>query len=82
MFVRRGAVTRVQLLPIFMDVQKDGLPIFPADADARTINTALRELSRPFNTTIRTEGWYTEVRPVTAGTTVLPGMAAAANLPA
>jgi poly-gamma-glutamate synthesis protein (capsule biosynthesis protein) len=61
-FVRRGgAVTRVQLLPAFMDVQRDGLPAFPADADAQTINAALRELSRPFNTELRAAGWYTEV---------------------
>jgi poly-gamma-glutamate synthesis protein (capsule biosynthesis protein) len=60
-FVRRGIITRVQVLPAFMDVQKDGLPVFPADADGQTINAALRELSRPFNTVIRAEGWYSEV---------------------
>jgi poly-gamma-glutamate capsule biosynthesis protein CapA/YwtB (metallophosphatase superfamily) len=60
-FVRRGAVTRVQILPAFMDVQKDGYPAFPADADARTINAALRELSRPLGTEVRTVEWYSEV---------------------
>jgi hypothetical protein len=60
-FVRRGAVTRVQILPAFMDVQKDGYPAFPADPDAQTINAALRELSRPFETQMRTAGWYSEV---------------------
>jgi poly-gamma-glutamate capsule biosynthesis protein CapA/YwtB (metallophosphatase superfamily) len=61
-FVRRGAVTRVQLLPAFMDVQKDGYPAFPSDGDAQTINSALRELSRPFQTELQAAGWYTEVR--------------------
>jgi poly-gamma-glutamate synthesis protein (capsule biosynthesis protein) len=60
-FVRRGAVTRVQLLPAFMDVQKNGFPAFASDADAQTINAALRELSQPFRTGMRTNGWYTEV---------------------
>ena len=59
--VRRGAIASVQLLPIFMDVQKDGYPYFPADADARTINAALGTLSRPFATNLRTAGWVTEV---------------------
>jgi poly-gamma-glutamate synthesis protein (capsule biosynthesis protein) len=61
-FVRRGAVTRVQMLPAYMDVQKDGYPAFPSDADAHTINAALRELSRPFETEVRPVGWYSEVR--------------------
>lgn len=62
-FVRRGgAVTRVQMLPAWMDVQKDGYPLFPSDADAQKINAALRELSRPFKTELRAAGWYTEVR--------------------
>jgi poly-gamma-glutamate capsule biosynthesis protein CapA/YwtB (metallophosphatase superfamily) len=59
-FVRRGAVTRVQVLPAFMDVQKNGYPVFPSDADAQTINAALHELSRPFQTELRTAGWYSE----------------------
>jgi poly-gamma-glutamate synthesis protein (capsule biosynthesis protein) len=59
-FVRPGAVTRVQILPAFMDVQKDGYPTFPADADAQKINAALRELSRPLKTEVRTPGWYCE----------------------
>ena len=60
-FVRRGTVTLVQILPAWMDVQKDGYPMFPADADAQKINVALRELSRSFNTELRTSGWYSEV---------------------
>jgi poly-gamma-glutamate synthesis protein (capsule biosynthesis protein) len=60
-FIRRGAVTRVQILPAFMDVQKDGYPTFPADADAQKINAALRELSRPFKTGVQTAGWYSEI---------------------
>ena len=59
---RGGAITRVQMLPAWMDVQKDGYPLFPSDADAQKINAALRVLSRPFNTELRAAGWYTEVR--------------------
>jgi poly-gamma-glutamate synthesis protein (capsule biosynthesis protein) len=58
---RRGTVTQLQVLPAFMDVQKDGYPAFPADGDAATINRAMRELSRPFRTDIRTVGWYNEI---------------------
>ena len=61
-FFSRGTVTRVQILPACMDVQKDGLPFFPGDGDSQTINNALRELSRPFQTDIRTVGWYSEVQ--------------------
>jgi len=61
-FFRRGSVSRLQILPAYMDVQKDGYPYFPSDADGLTIGNALRELSRPFNTQIRTEGWISEVR--------------------
>jgi len=59
---RRGTVTQLQILPAFMDVQKDGYPAFPTDGDAQTINDALRALSQPFGTDIRTAGWYSEVR--------------------
>jgi poly-gamma-glutamate capsule biosynthesis protein CapA/YwtB (metallophosphatase superfamily) len=61
MFVRNGAATRVQLLPVYMDVQRDGYPFFPSDADAATINEAFVELSRPFGTALRREGWYLEM---------------------
>ena len=60
-FVRRGAITRVQILPAFMDVQKDGYPAFPSDANARTINAALADLSKPFGSPLRAEGWYSEM---------------------
>ena len=60
-FVRRGAVTRLEILPTLLDVQKDGYPKFPADADGQKINAALRELSQPFKTDVRTLGWYSEV---------------------
>ena len=60
-FVRRGEITRVQMLPAFMDVQKDGYPMFPTDRDAQTINAALRELSLPFDTELRRTQWYSEV---------------------
>ena len=60
-FVRGGRVTRLQVVPVYMDVQKDGFPYLPADADSGRINTALREMSRPFRTEVRTSGWYSEV---------------------
>jgi poly-gamma-glutamate synthesis protein (capsule biosynthesis protein) len=60
-FARRGAVTRVQILPAFMDVQKDGYPQFPVDADAEKINAALRQLSQPFAGGVQTAGWYSEI---------------------
>ncbi|MGE0445055.1 MAG: CapA family protein [Vicinamibacterales bacterium] len=60
-FVRGAAVTRVQLLPLYMDVHKDGLPYFPGEADSATVNGALATLSRPFNTSLRAAGWYREV---------------------
>jgi poly-gamma-glutamate capsule biosynthesis protein CapA/YwtB (metallophosphatase superfamily) len=60
-FVRRGAVSRIQVLPVWMDVQKDGLPMFPSDADARKINEAMQELSRPFSTRLRAVDWYSEI---------------------
>lgn len=60
-FVRRGTVTRVQILPAFMDVQKDGYPAFPSEANVQTINGALTELSKPFGAPLRAAGWYTEL---------------------
>ncbi|MBI4265284.1 MAG: CapA family protein [Acidobacteria bacterium] len=61
MFVRGGRVTRLQILPVYMDVQKDGFPFLPADADSRKINAAMTELSKAFGTELRTAGWYSEV---------------------
>jgi poly-gamma-glutamate synthesis protein (capsule biosynthesis protein) len=60
-FFRRGEVTRAQILPAYMDVQKDGYPMFPPDQEAQAINAALRELSQPFDTRLRTSGWYSEL---------------------
>ena len=60
LFSRGGAVTRVQILPAFMDAQKDGYPAFPSDADAQVINAAIRNLSRPFRTEMRAAGWSCE----------------------
>lgn len=60
-FVKRGAVTRVQILPAFMDVQKDGYPAFPSEANVQTINGALVELSKPFGGALRSAGWVTEL---------------------
>ena len=61
MFVRGGRVTRLQVLPVYMDVQKDGFPFLPADADCRKITNALQELSKPFGAELRTQEWYSEV---------------------
>lgn len=60
-FVRGATVTRVQLLPLYMDVHKDGLPYFPGDTEAATVNGALETLSRPFDTSLRAAGWYREL---------------------
>jgi len=60
-FSRRGEITRVQILPAYMDVQKNGYPMFPADGEAATVNNAIRELSRPFDTELQTAGWYNEI---------------------
>jgi poly-gamma-glutamate synthesis protein (capsule biosynthesis protein) len=61
LFVSGTRVTRLQILPVYMDVQKDGFPFLPADADAAKINGALTELSKTFGTEVRTAGWYAEV---------------------
>jgi poly-gamma-glutamate capsule biosynthesis protein CapA/YwtB (metallophosphatase superfamily) len=61
MFVRGNQVTRLEILPVFMDVQKDGFPFLPGDPDAKKINDAMIQLSKPMGTTLRTNGWYTEV---------------------
>ena len=47
-------------LPVTMDVQRDGFPALPTEADAAKINSAMTTLSKPFGTTLRTNGWYTE----------------------
>jgi hypothetical protein len=61
MIVRAGKVTRLEILPVYMDVQKDGFPVLPSDADCRTINKAMQELSKPFSCQLQAQGWYTEV---------------------
>jgi len=62
MFVRGGKVTRLQVLPVYMDVQKDGFPFLPSDADCRKITSAMAELSRPFGAQLMTQGWYSELQ--------------------
>jgi poly-gamma-glutamate synthesis protein (capsule biosynthesis protein) len=61
MFVNGGRVTRLQVLPVFMDVQKDGFPFMPSDANCQRITSAMQTLSKPFGASLRTEGWYSEV---------------------
>jgi len=46
-------------------VQRDGFPALPSESDAATINAAMTTLSKPFGTTLRTNGWYTEATLVT-----------------
>ncbi len=65
MFVRGGRVTRLQILPVCMDVQKDGYPYLPGDADCRKINSAMATFSKPFGTQVQTQGWYSEVTGIT-----------------
>ena len=61
MFVRGGKVTRLDVLPVYMDVQKDGFPYLPTDADCQKINAAMQEMSKPFGAQLKSQGWYTEV---------------------
>jgi hypothetical protein len=60
-FVKDGRVTRLDLLPITMDIQKDGLPSFADDALSRRIAGAVQTLSKPLGTSARVNGWYAEV---------------------
>jgi hypothetical protein len=68
MFVRGNKVTRLQVLPVYMDVQKDGFPYLPKDADCQKISSAMQELSKPFKTDMRTQGWYAEVSNLASAT--------------
>lgn len=60
MTVRGRQVTRLEILPVTMDVQKDGFPSLPSAEDSDKINAAMAELSKPFNTQVRAKGWYAE----------------------
>jgi poly-gamma-glutamate synthesis protein (capsule biosynthesis protein) len=60
-FVRKGRVTRLDLLPVTMDIQKDGLPSFPGEVVGRQIVNAVQVLSKPFGTQVRSRTWYAEV---------------------
>jgi hypothetical protein len=60
--VGEGGVRRLDLLPVTVDVQKDGNPSF-ADSDERDrIMTELETLSSPYGTRIERHGWYAEVK--------------------
>ena len=61
MFVRNGRVTRLEVLPVFMDVQKDGFPHLPSEADCQKITSAMQTLSKPFGAEVRAQGWYGEL---------------------
>jgi len=61
MCVRKGRVTRLEVLPVFMDVQKDGFPYLPSDANYQKIASAMQTLSKPFGTELHTEKWYSAV---------------------
>jgi poly-gamma-glutamate synthesis protein (capsule biosynthesis protein) len=61
LFVKDGRVTRLDMVPITMDIQKDGLPSFADDAVSQRIVGALQTLSKPFGTDVRSRGWYAEV---------------------
>jgi len=60
-FVRGSEVTRVQMIPAYMDVQLNGYPYLPSNAEADDVNSALVQLSQPFNGNLRVEDWYTEL---------------------
>lgn len=61
LIVTGGRVTRLDLVPITMDIQKDGLPSFADDALSQRIVGAVQTLSKPFGTDVRSRGWYAEV---------------------
>ena len=61
LFIRGDSITRLEILPVYMDVQKDGFPFLPADADSQKINAAIAQLSEAFATRTRAQGWYSEV---------------------
>ena len=61
MFVKDGRVTKLAILPVFMDVQKDGFPLMPSDVDCRKITSAMQTLSKPFNAQLTAQGWYSEL---------------------
>jgi poly-gamma-glutamate capsule biosynthesis protein CapA/YwtB (metallophosphatase superfamily) len=60
-FVQGNRVTRLDLIPITMDIQKDGLPNFPSEAVGKQIVNAVRVLSKPLGTEVRAHDWYAEV---------------------
>ena len=61
LFVQDGRVTRLDLVPVTMDIQKDGLPSFADDALSQRIVGAVQTLSKPLGTDVRSRGWYAEV---------------------
>jgi len=61
LFVQGGRVTRLDLVPVTMDIQKDGLPSFADDALSQRIVGAVQTLSKPLGTDVRSRGWYAEV---------------------
>jgi poly-gamma-glutamate synthesis protein (capsule biosynthesis protein) len=61
LFVKDGRVTRLELVPITMDIQKDGLPSFADDALSQRIAGAVQTLSKPLGTGVRINRWYAEV---------------------
>jgi len=61
LFVQGGRVTRLDLVPVTMDIQKDGLPSFADDALSQRIVGAVQTLSKPLGTDVRSRSWYAEV---------------------
>lgn len=61
LIVRGGRVARLELVPVTMDIQKDGLPSLADDALSRRIVSAVQTLSKPFSTDVRSQGWYAQV---------------------
>jgi poly-gamma-glutamate capsule biosynthesis protein CapA/YwtB (metallophosphatase superfamily) len=61
LFVKNGRVTRLDLLPVTIDIQKDGLPSFADDALARRIAGVVQTLSKPLGTNVTVQGWYAQV---------------------
>ena len=60
--VGEGGVRRLDLLPVTVDIQKDGNPFFADSDEGERIMTELETLSSPYGTRIERHGWYAEVK--------------------
>ena len=62
LFVKGGRTTRLDLVPVTMDIQKDGLPSFPSERVTAQIMECVETLSKTFGTEVKSRGWYSEIQ--------------------